>query len=57
MLEMVHSKTVNNLMSRALVYAITTGQMKVGEDLVALSKEKRIFLAITHEEMSLLILT
>ena len=43
-------------MSKALVYAITIGQMKIGEDLVALSKEKRIFLSITHEEISLLIL-
>ena len=56
MLEMVHLKTVNDLVSKALVYAITIGQLKIGEDLVGLSKEKRIFLSITNEEMSLLIL-
>ena len=53
---MIHLKSINDLFSKALVYAITIGEMKMAEDLIDMSKQKRIFLAITYEEVTLLIL-
>ena len=54
--EMVHLKSINNLFSKALVYAIKIGDIQIGQDLADLSKRKQIHLSITHTEIQSLVL-